>query len=170
MHTVVITIYIYCYTLLLYHLFAIHIRSCSYYNGSYCGEYFESGIRVVTSGDHDDLIRGYLMDLNITGFEAIISEACYNNIVAILCYTSLEICQNNSNQTLKLCYNNCTSFDMVIDKECPHYVKSRFSQLISGSGPCESLGNSQNCTSLDDIAPGNSYLFMIFCILPPPYF
>ena len=103
-------------------------------------------------GDHDVLMDEYLTDLRITGLEAIISEACYSNIVAVLCYSTLRICQNGSNETLQICYNNCTEFNLIIESECPNHV----SQLISNSNPCESLNNQRSCVSVDDIIPGNN--------------
>ena len=102
--------------------------------------------------DHDVLMDEYLTDLRITGLEAIISEACYSNIVGVLCYSTLRICQNGSNETLQICYNNCTEFNLIIESECPNYV----SQLISNSNPCESLNNQRSCVSVDDIIPGNN--------------
>jgi len=118
--------------------------------------------------DHNVLMSEYLRDLKITGFEAIISEACYNNIVAVLCYSTLKICQNDSNVALRLCYNNCTAFNIVVEDECPYYVKSGFSQLIDNSNPCENLSNPQDCVSLNDIAPGNNCF--LDCIIVAIYY
>ena len=106
--------------------------------------------------DHDVLMNEYLTDLRISGFEMIISEACYSNIVAVLCYATLKICQSGSNETSQICYDNCTDFNSVIMNECPYFVISHFSQLISNSSPCENLNNQRSCISLDNIVSGNS--------------
>lgn len=114
--------------------------------------------------DHDVLMNEYLRDLGITGFEAVISEACYSNIVAVLCYSTLRICQNDTNETIQICYNNCVEFNPVIESECPYYVQSSFSQLVSDSNPCESLNNLLSCVSLDDVTPGNKYTCCMVCM------
>ena len=106
--------------------------------------------------DHDVLMNKYLTDLKISGFEMVISEACYSNIVAVLCYATLSICQSGSNETLQICYDNCTDFNLVIENECPYYVQSCFYQLISNSSPCENLSNRRSCISLDNIVSGNN--------------
>ena len=117
---------------------------------------------MVQPDDHDVLMNEYLTELRITGFEMLISEACYSNIVAVLCYSTLSVCQNDSSETQQICYNNCTEFNLVIESECPYYVKSSFSQLISNSNPCENLNNVRSCVSLDDIIPGNYCCIHIF--------
>lgn len=103
----------------------------------------------------------HLTNLRITGYEAIISEACYNNIVAALCYSTLKICHNDSNEASHICNSNCTDFNLVIENECPHYVNSGFSQLISDSNPCGNLSSPLNC---DDIIPGNDFCLCICSI------
>lgn len=100
---------------------------------------------------HDALISEHLVNLRITGYETIISEACYNNVVAALCYSTLNVCQNDSNETLPIC---CTDFNSVIEDECPHYVKSGFSQTISDANLCVNVSSPLNC---DNIIPGSDH-------------
>ena len=128
--------------------------------------------------DHDVLMNEYLTDLRIAGFEAVISEACYSNIVAVLCYSTLRICQNDSNETMQICNDNCVEFIPVIESECPYYVQSSFSRLVSDSNPCKSLNNLQSCVLLDDVTPGNNctccnatyiYTFRSVCTLEIPF-
>lgn len=136
------------------YLLCYFVCSCSSYNGSYCGGYFKAGVRVAMPDGHDALMSEYLTNLKITGYETIVSERCYNNVVASLCYGTLNICQNGSNETLPVCYNNCTDFSSLIERECPHYVKDGFSQMFSDSDLCGNVSNPLNC---NDIIPGNDY-------------
>lgn len=109
---------------------------------------------------HDALISEHLMNLNITGYETLISEACYNNVVAALCYSTLNVCQNDSNETLPICYNNCIDFNSVIDNECPYYVKSGFSQIISDANLCGNVNSPLDC---NEIIPGMIIVYTL-CI------
>lgn len=102
------------------------------------------------STNHDILISQYLTQLKVADYEPIISDACYHNVLAILCYLTVEVCENNSNTLMQLCSNNCSDFYLALVQNCPHFVHSNFQQVTGLQ-----CGNTlQDCFSVESVTTG----------------
>jgi len=93
----------------------------------------------------------HLTQLKIVDYEAIISDSCYRNVLAILCYSTVEVCQNSSNTQMQLCSTNCSDFHFALEHECPYFIHNDF-QTTTGL----QCGNNlmQDCFSVASVTIG----------------
>ena len=134
-----------------YVVICVYQCSCSFYNGRYCSSYFNNDIMLNMSNNHDMLIMQHLTQLKVVNHEIIISDACYSNLLAVLCYSTVEVCQNSFNTLVQLCSDDCLNLHSALVQECPHFIHTDFQQTTGLQ-----CGNNlmQDCFSVANVTTG----------------